>query len=117
ARLAPVRAPQDLVAVPLVPVTLGIAAVGRLPGSRGLDPRLGHELLPVPLPLLQVELAELRNVLGADAQAVPAGRDPLRAGLPGRLLAPERVEPAGAKGVEARLCGRRLDGSRAPAWL
>ena len=52
----------------------------------------GHELLAVPLPLLQVELAELGDVLGADAQAVAAERDALRAGLPGRVLDAQRLE-------------------------
>ena len=102
AAVGPVPAPPELVAVALVPVALRVAAVGRLPGGGRLDPRRGHELLALPLALLQVELAELGDVLGADAQPVAAGRDALRAGLPGRVLDARAARTGAASGSRAR---------------
>src|SRR5205823_781056 len=107
-----VAAAPELVAVALVPIALRIAPVGGLPGGRRFDPRRGHELLPVPPALLKVELAEFRNVLGADAQAIPAGRDALGAGLPRRAVDAQRLEQARSQVVEDRLAGRLLDGGR-----
>ena len=78
AAIGPMAAAPELVTVALIPVALRVATVGGLPGSRGLDPFLGHELFPQPLALLQIELAETGDVLGADTQAIAAGRYALR---------------------------------------
>ena len=83
AAIGAVAAAPELVAVALVPVAFGIAPVGGLPRGGRLHPGRGDKLLALPLALLQVELAEPGDVLGADAQAETAGRNALGAGLPG----------------------------------
>src|SRR5262249_52061282 len=92
APVGPVPAPPELVPVPLVPVAPRVTPVGRLPGRRGPDPPPRHPLPALPLPFLEVELAELGDVLGPDAQTVATGRNALRARLPGRLLDAQRLE-------------------------
>src|SRR5205823_2347037 len=62
-----VAATPKLVAVALVPVAFGIAAVGRLSAGGCIYPRLRHELLSLPLALLQIELAKAGDVFGANA--------------------------------------------------
>src|SRR5208282_6026702 len=105
-------AAPELVAVALVPVARWAAAVGGLAGGRRLDPRLGDKLLVLPLALLQVKLAETGNIPGADAQAVTAGRDALRARFPGRVLDTQGLEQARPKVIEHRLARRLLDDGR-----
>src|SRR5690606_22606588 len=103
---APVRAvagPPELVAVALLPVAPGVAAVRGLEPRRRLDPRLGDELAAVPAPFLEVELPELGDVLGPHAQAVAAEGDPLRALAPVRVVDPQGLEQPGAEVVEHRL--------------
>ena len=112
APIGAVAAAPELVAVALIPIALRVAAVGGLPRGGRLDPRCGDELLPVPFPLLEVELAELGDVLGADAQAVAAGRDALRAGLPGRVLDAQRLEESRPQVIEYGHARRLLDDGR-----
>src|SRR5262249_42782094 len=94
AAVGAMAAAPELVAVALVPVVLGVAAVRSLPRRGRLAPGLGHELFPLPLPLLEVELAEPGDVLGADAEPVAAEADTLRADAPGRVLDAQRLEQA-----------------------
>ena len=112
AAIGAVAAAPELVAVALVPVALRVAAVGGLPGGGRFDPRGGHELLALPLAFLQIQLAEPRDVLGADAQAVAAGRDALRAGLPGRVLDPQGLEQSRLQVIEHGHAGHLLDDGR-----
>src|SRR5207244_5097254 len=112
AAVSAVPAAPELVAVTLVPVALRVAAVGGLPGRRRLDPRGRDQLPAVPLAFLKVQLAEFGDVLGADAQAVAAERDALRAGAPGRVLDAQRLEQPRAQVVKHRLAGRLLDDGR-----
>src|SRR5690606_19265215 len=62
-----------------------ILLVLSLLAPRLADPLRRDDLLAVPLALLQVTLADLRDVFGLDVQAVPADRNPLRAFVPPRL--------------------------------
>src|SRR5262245_66184107 len=105
-------AAPELVAVALVPVALGVAAVRRLARRGRLDPGLGQELLALPLPLLKVNLTETGDVLGADAEPVSAEADPLRADAPGWVLDSQRLEQARAEVVEHGLAGRFLNDGR-----
>ena len=66
----------------------------------------------MPLALLEVELTELGDVLGADAQTVSAGRDALRAGLPCRVLDAQRFEESRPEVIEYGLPGHLLDDRR-----
>src|SRR5438270_8300647 len=67
-----VPAAPELVAVPLRPVAGLARAVGDLLARRLRHPALGHELAPFPLSLLEIELAEPRDVLRLDAEAPAA---------------------------------------------
>src|SRR5204863_2229450 len=91
AAIAVPRLPE-LVAVSLVPVTARARAIRRLQRGRRVDPRGRDELLPVPLPLLQVELAEPGDVLRAHAQAVRPRVDSFGTLHPRRALDAERLE-------------------------
>src|SRR5262249_1170658 len=82
----------ELVAVTLVPVASRTAAVRGLTCGGCLDPVRGNEDLVVPLPFLQVELTEPRDVFGADAQPVTTEADALGARPPRRVFDAERVE-------------------------
>src|ERR1035437_5395186 len=79
-------AAPELIAVTLLPVTLGIAAVRGLTGGGFLDPCRREELLAAPLSLLQIELAELGDILSAETQPPATGGNALRASFPNRLL-------------------------------
>src|SRR5439155_26181899 len=87
-------AAPELVAVPLRPVAGLARAVGDLLTGRLRHPLLGHELAPFPLALLQIELAEPRDVLRLDAEAPSPFIDAARAALPGRVLDAERIKEA-----------------------
>src|SRR5439155_11258258 len=75
AAISIVTTAPELETVTLIPIALWIAAIGRLlPGGHG-DPFGWDQLLAVPTALLQVKLAELRNILCAHAQAVTGQRN------------------------------------------
>src|SRR5262249_368536 len=107
-----VAASPELVAVALVPVARRAAAVGRLPRGRRLDPLRGDELLALPLAFLVQELAELRDVLRSNAQAVATGVDPLRALLPRRVLDSEGLEQPRLEVIQEPLPGDLLHDGR-----
>src|SRR5438874_2436414 len=109
APIGTVPATPELVAVALVPIALRVAAVRGLPRGRRLDPLLGHQLLPLPLALLQAELAKARNVLGVDTQAVTAGRDSLRTGFPSRVVDAQRLKESRLQVIEDSRSGHLLD--------
>ena len=107
-----VAAAPELVAVALLPVALRVAAVRHLARRGRLDPRGGQQLPPLPLALLQVELAEARDVLGPHAQAEAAERHPLLVGVPGRVLDAERLEEPRPQVVEHASAGDLLHDRR-----
>src|SRR5207237_5875079 len=73
AAIGAVAAAPELIAVALIPIAFRVAAVGSLSRCGRLNPRLRHELLALPLSFLQIKLAELRDVFGANAEAKSAG--------------------------------------------
>src|SRR5690242_6857616 len=66
--IAPVPAAPELVAVPLIPIAGGIAAVGSLDRGGSIDPFRRNKLFAVPLAVLQIKLAELRDILSTNVQ-------------------------------------------------
>src|SRR5690606_25973992 len=65
-----VTCPPELETIALVPVARGLASVGGLPRGRHLDPGCRQQPPSLPLSLLQVEEAELRDVLCSPRDAV-----------------------------------------------
>ena len=76
---------------------------------RRRDPRLRHQLLALPLPLLEVQLAEAGDVFGTHVQPEAAERNALLAGVPGRILDAERLEQTRAEIRQDILAGDLLD--------
>src|SRR5262249_7176311 len=107
--VAVISTSPELIAVALIPIALGIAAVGDLLGSRHLNPVARHQLLAVPLAALQVQLSELGNVFRPTPQTVPAERDPLRARSPSGIFNSQRLEKSWPKVIEHGLTGHRLN--------
>src|SRR5258706_184851 len=70
AAIGVVPAAPELETVALIPIALRVAAVGGLFGGGHRDPFRGEQLLAIPAAVLQIKLAELGDVLGADAQTV-----------------------------------------------
>src|SRR5882724_7964806 len=68
AKSAVATAPE-LITVTLIPIALWVTAVCNLKRRRRLDPRLGNQLLPLPLPFLQVEQSKTRDVFCANAES------------------------------------------------
>ncbi len=105
-------AAPELVAVALLPVAVRVAAIGHLPSGGSADPGCRDQLLPLPFPLLQVELAKLGDVFGANEQPIAAEADPLRARSPRRLLDAQRFKQPGPQIVQHRLARHLLHDGR-----
>src|SRR5262249_42732746 len=110
------RAAPELKAVALLPIDADLRMrfllVGDLLARRLVDPLLRDQLLTVPLTSLQVELAELGDILRAELEAETSERVALGAGSPLGLLNPQRLEQSRHKVFERRLAGRFRDDRR-----
>lgn len=104
-----VAALPELVAIALVPVAIGVAAVGGLEGGGGVDVGFWEELFAVPGSVLEIELTEGGDVFGADAEAVAADGDSLGVGFPGGVLDAEGLEESWLEVFEEGHAGGFLD--------
>ena len=105
-------AAPELVTVTLEPVVRlfgprWFCGIGLLNLERGGFPHPfgGQELLAVPLALLQVELAELRQAFGRDAQTPATRIDAERTGLPGHARDAKGLKQLRSQVVDDFLAG------------
>src|SRR5204862_2359900 len=81
-----VTAAPELKTVALIPIALRIAAVRGLLRRGHRHPFGREQLFAIPTALLQVKLAELRDVLRTHAQPVTAQRNALKVRIPDGML-------------------------------
>ena len=90
----------------------GIPGRWDLLARRLLDPFLRDQLLAVPFALLQVELAELGEVFGAEVEAAAAERVALGAAVPAGVLDAQRLEQSRLEVFQHGLAGHLRDDGR-----
>src|SRR4051812_18751510 len=91
-----VRAAPELEAVTLRPVDADLRVsfliVWDLLARRLFDPFFWEQLPAIPLSLLKIELAELRDVFRAEIETIAAERVAFGAGVPLRVFNPQRLK-------------------------
>jgi len=92
-----VPAAPELITVALFPVCVFVARVVAVRARGFGDPGGGNDLAAVPFPILQIELAEVSDVLGRDVEAPAADVDAARIAVPDRIGDAERIEEARAE--------------------